>query len=296
MHHIRIGAKLPVFGPIVHEVHLADAARRAEEAGFDSVWVSDHVVMVQESRSKYPYSEDGAITWDAAHPRFDAIVALTMAATATSRVDVGVAILLAALRNPLILAKQLATLDVVSHGRIIVGTGAGWLAEEFDAVGVPFETRGKRLDEWIEIMHDVWTGRPQARSYVHYEMPGGLLSYPTPEHEIPILIGGMSQAAVRRAGRLGDGWLAFQRAGDLDVPALETGLAVMRDSAAAAGRPAGRAVVRLTGPIDDAAVALPTLAAVGIDEVIVEVDWLLPDGPERTLEQMRLGARRKEDG
>jgi probable F420-dependent oxidoreductase len=291
MDHIRIGAKLPVFGPIVHEVHLADAARRAEQAGFDSVWVSDHVVMVERSRTRYPYSEDGAITWDAAHPRFDAIVALTMAATATKHVDVGVAILLAALRNPLILAKQLATLDVVSHGRIIIGTGAGWLAEEFEAVGVPFETRGKRLDEWIEIMHDVWTGRPQQASYEHYQMPGGLLSYPTPEHEIPMLIGGMSKAALRRAGRLGDGWLAFQRAGELDVPALEAGMSLMRETAAAVGRPAGRTVVRLTGTLDDAAAALPALAAIGIDEVIIEVDWPSPDGPERTLERMRHSAR-----
>jgi probable F420-dependent oxidoreductase len=290
MDHLRIGAKLPVFGPIVYEVHLADAARRAEVAGFDSVWVSDHVVMVQQSRTRYPYSADGAITWDAAQPRFDAIVALTMAATATTHVDVGVAILLAALRNPLILAKQLATLDVVSHGRIIIGTGAGWLAEEFEAVGVPFASRGKRLDEWIEIMHDVWTGRPQEASYEHYEVPGGLLSYPTPEHEIPILIGGMSKAALRRAGRLGNGWLAFQRAGELDIPALEAGMGLMQETAADQGRPAGRTVVRLTGSLDDAAAALPALAGIGIDEVIIEVDWLSPDGPERTLERMRSSA------
>lgn len=287
MHHIRIGAKLPVFGPIVRQVHLADAASRAEAAGFDSVWVSDHVVMVQESRARYPYSSDGAITWDASEPRFDAIVALTMAATATTHVDVGVAILLAALRNPLILAKQLATLDVVSHGRIIIGAGAGWLAEEFEALGVPFETRGKRLDEWIEIMHDVWTGRPQAASYEHYEVPGNLLSYPTPDHDIPILIGGMSHAAVGRAGRLGDGWLAFQRAGDLDLAALRSGYDRMQATASEAGRTAARFVVRLTGPLEDAAAAMPELAAVGVDEVVVEVDWLAPDGPERTVERMR---------
>lgn len=287
MDHIRIGAKLPVFGPIVHKVHLADAARRAEAAGFESVWVSDHVVMVQQSRTRYPYSEDGAITWDAAAPRFDAIVALTIAATATERVDVGVAILLATLRNPLILAKQLATLDVVSRGRIVIGTGAGWLAEEFEAIGVPFETRGKRLDEWIEIINDVWTGRPQAAEYEHYDVPGGLLSYPTPEHHIPILIGGMSNAAVQRAGRLGDGWLAFQRADDLDGAALRNGYARMKVAATESGRLAGRFIVRLTGPLDAAAAALPELAAVGVEEVIIEVDWLTPDGPERTLERMR---------
>jgi probable F420-dependent oxidoreductase len=287
MSEMRIGAKLPVFGPIVHEVSLADAARRAEEAGFDSVWVSDHVVMVQESRSRYPYSDDGAITWDAAQPRFDAIVAMTMAATATSRVDVGVAILLAALRNPLILAKQLATLDVVSHGRIVVGAGAGWLAEEFDAVGVPFSTRGRRLDEWIDILQDTWTGRPHPATYEHYEVIDGLLSYPTPEHHIPIVIGGMSNAALRRAARKGDGWLAFQRADRLDLAAVEAGIEFMEAEAAAADRPLPHTIVRLTGPLDAASLAMPDLAAIGVGEVIIEVDWLAADGPATTLDRVR---------
>jgi probable F420-dependent oxidoreductase len=287
---LRIGAKLPVFGPIVDEVPLAEAARRSEEAGFDSVWVSDHVVMVHRTDSRYPYSDDGTITWDATEPRLDAIVAMAIACTATSRVDVGVAILLATLRNPLILAKQIASLDTVSGGRVVVGAGAGWLAEEFDAIGVPFGGRGRRLDEWIDILRDVWTGTPEAHSYEHFEIQPGLLSYPTPLSEVPILIGGMSDAAIRRAGCRGQGWLAFQRAGHLDVPAIEAGIALMRAEAVSLGRSAPHAVVRLTGTLDDAASAVPALTAAGVTEVIVEVDWLLEDGPERTLDALRSSA------
>ena len=290
MTELRIGAKLPVFGPIVDEVPLAEAAHRSEEAGFDSVWVSDHVVMVHRTDSRYPYSDDGTITWDATEPRLDAIVAMAIACTSTSRVDVGVAILLATLRNPLILAKQIASLDTVSGGRVVVGAGAGWLAEEFDAVGVPFGGRGRRLDEWIDILRDVWTGTPEAHSYEHFEIQPGLLSYPTPLREVPILIGGMSDAAVRRAGRRGQGWLAFQRAGHLDVPAIEAGIALMRAEAVSLGRSASHAVVRLTGTLDDAASAVPALAAAGVTEVIVEVDWLREDGPERTLDALRSSA------
>ncbi|NNF08894.1 MAG: LLM class flavin-dependent oxidoreductase, partial [Acidimicrobiia bacterium] len=120
-HEMRIGAKLPDFGPLVYELGPADSARRAEQAGFDSVWVSDHIVMVEQSRSDYPYSADGAITWDAAGPRLEAVVAMAMAAAVTERVRIGVAILLAGLRNPLILAKQIATLDMLSAGRVDLG-------------------------------------------------------------------------------------------------------------------------------------------------------------------------------
>lgn len=284
---MRIGAKLPDFGATVYEVGPAEAARRAEEAGFDSVWVSDHVVMVEESESPYPYSPDGSITWEAEAARLDAIVAMAMAAASTERVTVGVAILLAGLRNPLILAKQIATLDAMSRGRIVLGVGAGWLAEEFEALGVPFDTRGERLDEWIEILRQCWTGRPSARSYRHYEVLPGLLSFPTPGGHVPIIVGGMSPAALRRAGRLADGWLAFQRADALDMDALVAGRDAMREHARIEGKALPSMVVRLTGPLDAVAAAVPELAGVEVDEVIIETDWLAADGPERTLAVVR---------
>jgi probable F420-dependent oxidoreductase len=287
MSELRIGAKLPEFGPIVNEVPLSDAARRAEAAGFDSVWASDHIVMVRETASTYPYSRDGDLTWDPAQPRFDAVVSMTVAATATERVEVGVAVMIAALRNPLVLATQLATLDVVSRGRVVFGVGAGWLAEEFEALEVPFETRGSRLNEWIEIARDCWTGTPAGRTYEHYTLPEGVLCYPTPVHDIPILVGGMSPAALKRAGRRGDGWLAFQRADAVDLAALEAGMNTIRREAGALGRVAPRMVVRLTGPLDLSARAVPRLEAIGVTEVIVETDWRSETEPQRTHDTLR---------
>ena len=287
MSELRIGAKLPEFGPIVNEIPLGDAARRAEDAGFDSVWASDHIVMVSETASTYPYSRDGDLTWDPAQPRFDAVVSMAVAATATERVDVGVAVMIAALRNPLVLATQLATLDTVSRGRIVFGVGAGWLAEEFAALEVPFASRGSRLNEWIDIARDCWTGTPRGQSYEHYTLPNGVLCYPTPVHEIPILVGGMSPAALRRAGQRGDGWLAFQRADSVDLAALEAGVETIRKEAAARGRNAPRIVVRLTGSLELSARAVRDLAAVGVNEVIVEVDWRSSTGPHHTLETLR---------
>ncbi len=290
MGNIRIGAKLPVFGPIVEEVPLGEAARRAEEAGFDSVWASDHVVMVRQTDSAYPFSQDGDMTWKPAEPRFDALISMGVASATTERVEIGVAVLIAAMRNPVVLAKQLATLDFVSGGRSVAGVGAGWLAEEFAVMQTPFDGRGARLNDWIDIFRDCGTGTPRPHSHDHYEMPDGVLCYPTPVREIPILIGGMSKAALRRAGRRGDGWLAFQRAESVDFSALVAGVELMQAQASEAGRQASRVVVRLTGPTELAAGVLPDLAAIGVTDVIVDIDWRSDDGPEQTLDTVRNGA------
>ncbi|NNF08718.1 MAG: LLM class flavin-dependent oxidoreductase, partial [Acidimicrobiia bacterium] len=190
-------------------------------------------------------------------------------------------------RHPLETARAFANIDQLSGGRLIFGAGVGWAAEEFEALGVPYDTRGARLNEWIEILRSCWTGRPEPRQSEHYDLPGGLLMFPTPAAPPPILVGGMSKAAVRRAGRLADGWLAFQNADAVDYSTLEERLALMRSAAADEGRSAGRVVVRLTGPQDSVVRALPGLARVGVDEVIIEVDWGSDDGPDRTLQRMR---------
>lgn len=288
---MRIGAKLPDFGPDIREVPLGEAARLAEDAGFDSVWVTDHVVMVENANSPYPFSHDGAITWDPAEPRYDAIVALATAAAATRDVEIGAAVLIAALRNPLVLAKQLASVDVLSGGRLSIAVGAGWLAEEFAALGVPFDTRGARLNEWIDILRDCWTGTPRSRNSDHYRIPEGVLCYPTPAHAIPILVGGMSKPALRRAGRQGDGWLAFQRAETIDLEALRTGRQLMAEQAHSVDRQAERTVVRLTGSVELAVNQLSELESAGVTDLIVEVDWRGAGGPERTLDVLRNASR-----
>ena len=156
---MQFGAKLDNYGPHVATLGVAEPARRAELAGFDSIWCSDHVVMPATVRSAYPFSDDGSIRWDPSEPWYDAVVWCAAIAVVTERVEFGTAVMLAGLRHPLVLAKQLASIDALSGGRMIAGFGAGWMSEEFEALGVPFESRGDRLDEWIDICRQVWTGR-----------------------------------------------------------------------------------------------------------------------------------------
>ena len=161
---------LPVHGPGA-AVTVPDAARIAEELGFDSVWMSDHVVMVEGAVSPYPFDPEGVMRWDIDHPMLDALVGLAVAAAVTTRIGLGTSVLIAPMCNPVVLAKQAATLDLLSGGRVSLGVGVGWLAEEFAALGAPFEDRGARLDEWMAILRDCWTGRPAARRYKHWELP-----------------------------------------------------------------------------------------------------------------------------
>lgn len=284
---IRIGAKLPSSGPLARHVPLLESARLAEEAGFDSVWVSDHVVMLRQHASRYPFAPDGKMTWDPEDPWHDPLIALAACAGVTERVEIGVAVLIVPLRNPVILAKQLASLDALSGGRLVVGAGAGWLAEEFEALGTSFQTRGERLDEWIEILRDSWTGEPTPRQYRHYRIPEGVLSYPTPAHSVPILIGGMTATAIRRAGRIGDGWVALQQVDDIDLDTLAAGIAEIGAEAERRGRAdPDRTVLRVTGPTPSVARRLEELTEIGVTDLVVDVSWE-GDGPRRTLETLR---------
>jgi probable F420-dependent oxidoreductase len=271
---IRIGARLETSGHGVARASLVGAARAYEAAGFDSVWVSDHVVQPRTIASPYPYSADGVAGWPTDEPFLEAVVAMTLVAAVTERVEIGTAVLVLPQRNPVLLAKQLATLDLVAGGRIALGVGAGWLAEEFAALGADFDGRGRAMTESIEVLRRCWTGSPEAFDGDSYTLPGGLVSLPAPAHPIPVLIGGMSSAALRRAASTGDGWLAQVDGPAVDLAALETAIASLDAACSAAGRDPSelRVVVRVTGPgakAGEIAPQLRDLAALGVDDVIV---------------------------
>lgn len=285
---MRIGAKLPNSGALPLEIGVPAMASALEEAGFDSLWVSDHIVLPREIRSRYPFAEDGRATWPTDTPYLDALIALALAAAATERVRLGTAVLVLPMRNPVELAKQAASIDVASGGRLELGVGAGWLAEEFAALNVPFERRGARLEEWIAIARACWTGAPDARASAHYDLPADVLCLPTPAHDIPILIGGHSPVALRRTGRVGDGWLGQQAAGALDPDALHAEIATIADAAAGAKPRTVLRIVESLGRPDVVAANLPALAAAGVDEVIVDVP-VDRDGAARDLEILRAG-------
>lgn len=281
---VTLGAKVPNSGPLPQRLGIGEMAQRLEAAGFASLWVSDHVVMPAEVRSWYPFAADGRATWPSDTPYFDAVVALSLIAAATRRVRFGPAVLVLPQRAPVTLAKQLASIDALSGGRLELGVGAGWLAEEFAALDVPFESRGSRLVEWVGLLRECWTGSPAAHEGKHYTLPAGILCHPVPAHPIPVLIGGHSRTALRRAGVLGDGWFAHQSATALDLDALADGRRAMRSAAADAGIDPDRrrVVLRIidsTGRAAEVARALPALAEAGVDEIVVDVDWDAEDGP-----------------
>jgi probable F420-dependent oxidoreductase len=221
---IRIGAKVPNSGPLPTEIGIGRMARTLEEAGFESLWVSDHVVLPRRIESRYPFASDGRATWSTSTPYIDAVVSLALIAAATERATFGTAVLVLPLRNPVVLAKQAASLDAVSGGRLKLGVGAGWLAEEFAALGVDFQARGSRFVDGVATLRATWSGL----------LPNDVLAVPTPAHDVPILVGGHSKIALRRAGALGDGWLAQQSLDALDDDELEAELTI------AASPPNGR--------------------------------------------------------
>ncbi len=189
---------------------LRAVAMAAERLGFATLWAPEHVVLVERYASQYPYSS-GQFPGPPNLPIADPFTTLAFAAACTSTIRLGTGICLVPEHNPLVLAKTAATLDVLSGGRFILGAGVGWLAEEFAALGVPFERRGPRTREYIEIMRKLWTeaSSTHAGEFARFE---GVLSYPKPVRRagIPVWFGGESEAALRRVAAYGDGWIGFK--------------------------------------------------------------------------------------
>lgn len=183
-----------------------EISRLAEELGFESVWGGEHVVRPTKLDSPYPYTADGQMPGEADTPIPDPLIWLAYVAAAAPRVRLGTCILILPQRNPVVLAKELATLDVLSGGRVELGIGVGWLEEEFDALGVPWARRGARSDEYVAAMRALWAG-PHAEFHGEFvDFPQVTCSPRPVRGKIPITVGGDTPAAVRRAARLADGY------------------------------------------------------------------------------------------
>lgn len=181
-------------------------AVRAEALGFESLWTTEHVVVPKGYDSTYPYSRRGKMAGGQEDfPSPDPLVWLAFAGAATQRIGLATGILVLPQRNPLVLAKEVATLDRLSGGRVTLGVGVGWLEEEFVALGVPFERRGERTDEYVTVLRTLWQ-EELASFHGEFIDFDEVYMRPLPEREIPIVIGGHSPRAARRAGELGDGF------------------------------------------------------------------------------------------
>jgi probable F420-dependent oxidoreductase len=200
-----IGLHLPSAGPGVTSESIKTVATRAEELGFETLWFFDHLFTPSDLDSKYPYSRDGSYAVSPTDPFFDPLGLYGYLAGATSSIKMCSGVLIPAYRHPIVLAKTLATIEKLAPGRVVLGVGTGWMREEFDAVGVGFEKRGARLDEYIDALRAIWSQEPSGFDGDFYSWPkGGFL--PAPTTKIPIIVGGHSEPALRRAARLGDGW------------------------------------------------------------------------------------------
>jgi probable F420-dependent oxidoreductase len=207
---VRIGATVPRDRlPAGRGDVLVDVARIAERAGLASIWMSDHLLMVDGAHG-YPYTSDGSFSRAGDTPWFESLTVLSWIAANSSTINVGTSVLIVPQRNPLELAKVTATIDHLSGGRLILGVGAGWLEQEFDVLGYDYPSRGLRLDSAIDVMRQAWTGHVPAGQYGNVSVAHDVFSQPVPARAtgVPVLIGGMSERAVRRTHEKGDGWLA----------------------------------------------------------------------------------------
>ena len=257
-----------------------DICRRAEAAGFESVWGGEHVIIPDSIGSKYPYSPDGKIPAEPDTYIPDPLIWLAYVAAVAPSLRLGTCILIVPQRNPLVLAKELATLDQLTGGRVELGLGVGWMKEEFDALGIPWARRGARNDEYIAAMRALWAA-PHAEYHGEFVDFEPATCSPRPVNgSIPVIVGGDSDAALQRAVRLADGYFPgegdFARLGDL--------LGRLRQAAEAADRdPASIEVNAMFGmQMADPVAGVEQMKELGVGRIMVPAFFFAgPDGVER---------------
>lgn len=265
-------------GPFADGAAAAAMASAAEEAGFESLWTVEHVVVPSGYQSQYPYDESGKMPGGEDFDIPDPLIWLSWVASATSTIRLATGILILPQRNPVVLAKELATLDHLSGGRMELGIGVGWLEEEFDAIGVPFRERGKRTDDHVAAMRALWS-QEKASHHSEFTDFDDCISRPRPPGgAIPIHVGGHTDIAARRAGRLGDGFFP----GKGTPQDLARSFDLVRDTAEQHGRDpdaieftAGGATIG-SGAVD----AVKELADIGVDRVVVPAFAFWSDTPD----------------
>jgi probable F420-dependent oxidoreductase len=190
----------------IDPTHYVDLARSADEHGWDGIVLSDHLVHLESIETPYPYAEDGQRPWRAADPYPDVWVSIGAMAAVTRRVRFYQGVYVVPMRNVFALARAVGTAAVLSHDRVSLGLGLGWMREEFELIGEPFERRAQRAEEMLEVMRKLWTGEMVEHHGTFYDFPRLQMS-PGVRERIPIYVGGRTPAALRRVARIGDGWI-----------------------------------------------------------------------------------------
>jgi probable F420-dependent oxidoreductase len=230
---MQFGFALPHIGTEASKDAIVQVAQRAEEVGFDSVWVLDRLLWPLKPSAKYPGTPDGRLPKEM-QTVYDPLTVLTFVAASTQKVQLGTSVLVAPYRNPVILAKIGATLDQLSGGRFIFGVGVGWNADEFTAVGQPVNKRGRMTDEYLQVVKTLWTTDEPHFAGKFFHVPAGIFQpKPLQKPHPPIWIGGSVRATLRRVVKYGTGWHPTTR---LSPTAMANELAVLREEAERAGR------------------------------------------------------------
>lgn len=283
---MKLGLAFANTGPFAEPDGLVQMAVAAEQAGVESVWTVEHVIWPSTYNSEYPYSPTGKMPGDKTSAIPDPLVWLAFLAAHTTTMRLGTGIIILPERNPVVFAKEVATLDRLSKGRMELGIGVGWLEEEFDALGVPWPKRGARTDEYVHAMRELWAGDDASYNgdFVSFD---NVSSNPKPvAGSVPFVIGGHSEAAAKRAGRLGDGFFP----GKGSIAELTELIDIVRQTAAEHDRDADAIEITAAHPGlfgDDPVGAAQELASIGVSRTIAPAFMLLgSEGVEAKATQM----------
>jgi probable F420-dependent oxidoreductase len=270
-----VSLKIWMILPFVSPTELPALALAAEAAGVTGVGIGDHACIPAAVTSSYPYA-DIAFSVPARIPFPDPMVVAAALGAVTTTLRFTTSVLLLPLRDPILLAKQVATASALTGGRVELGGGVGWMREEYDAMSVPFQRRGSRMDEMLTILRRLWTGDFVEHHGEHFSFAPVAVN-PAPAGYVPIHIGGHSDAAFRRAARLGDGWVGVDPTVD-ELASIMPRLETARRQADALGRPFEiRTGVNTAGRPFDARM-VRTLARLGVTSITVQPAQLLPPG------------------
>ncbi len=261
-------------GPFGHPPIFEALVRSAEEAGLESIWTVEHVVVPVGYESRYPYSRDGRMPGPEESPIPDPLLHLAYAAALSERIKLATGIVILPQRHPVYVAKEFASLDQLSGGRAIMGIGIGWLEEEFEVLGIPFHERVARTEESVRAIRSLWSEKPEAFEGRFYRWPP-VHSSPKPVQQpgVPIVVGGHVEAAARRAARIGDGF--FPAKGDLAT--FGKLVEAMRDECDKLGRDPGEIELTTTSgglpSLDDA----KRYADLGVSRLVLPPPGLEPE-------------------
>ena len=260
---MKFGLRYCNTGQYTNPARAVELVQAGEAAGFESAWTVEHTVVPAGYESTYPYSPDGKMAGGIDNfPLPDPLIWMSYVAAATHEIKLATGILILPQHNPVITAKQVATLDHMSGGRVLLGIGVGWLKEEFDAIGASFADRGARTDEYVAAMRTLWSDASPSFDGEFVKFRNAHCQPQPINGTVPVIVGGHSQAAARRAGRLGDGFFPA-RGASADL------IGLAKQSAEEAGR--DPAALEITTSMPESLADLADLAAIGVDRVLVPV-------------------------